>query len=47
VISFEDFAEFSEKWRVDHTCIEDLTNNGFVDFADLLLFTETWLWQRK
>jgi len=46
-VDFEDFAEFSEKWRVDHTCIEDLTNNGFVDFADLLLFTETWLWQRK
>jgi len=47
LVDFEDFGEFCQKWHVDHTCIEDLTNNGFVDFADLLIFTENWLWQRQ
>jgi hypothetical protein len=46
-VNFVDFAEFSNKWSAKESCIEDLTNNGEVDFADLRMFAENWLWQRE
>jgi len=46
-VNFVDFAEFSNKWFAKVPCIEDLTNNGVVDFADLKMFAENWLWQRE
>jgi len=46
-VNFVDFAEFSNKWSAKVPCIEDLTNNGVVDFADLRMFADNWLWQRQ
>lgn len=46
-VNFEDLAEFSNKWSTKAACIEDLTNNSVVDFADLKIFAENWLWQRE
>ena len=46
-VNFVDVAEFSNKWPAKVPCIEDLTNNGVVDFADLRIFTESWLWQQQ
>ncbi len=46
-VNFVDFAEFSNKWFSQETCIEDLTNNGVVDFADLRIFVKDWLWQKE
>lgn len=45
-VKFVDFAEFSNKWFAQEFCIEDLSNNGVVDFGDLRMFAENWLWQR-
>lgn len=45
LVDFEDYAEFSRQWRAEESCFEDLTNNGIVDFADLDVFAENWLWQ--
>jgi hypothetical protein len=46
-VDFADFAEFSDKWSAKEFCIQDLTNNGVVEFADLRIFAENWLWQRE
>jgi len=46
-VNFVDFAEFSNKWLTQESCIEDLSKNGVVDFADLKMFAENWLWQRE
>lgn len=46
-VNFVDFAEFCNKWLAEEACIEDLTGNGVVDFADLLIFAENWLWRRE
>ncbi len=46
-VNFVDFTEFSNKWFAKVPCIEDLTNNGVVDFADLGKFAENWLWRRE
>jgi len=46
-VNFVDFAEFSNKWFAQEFCIEDLSNNGVVDFGDLKMFAENWLWQRE
>ncbi len=45
-VNFVDFAEFSNKWSIQEFCIEDLTNDGAVDLADLAIFAENWLWQQ-
>ena len=45
-VDFADFAEFSDKWSAKEFCIQDLTNNGVVEFADLRIFSENWLWQQ-
>jgi len=45
--NFADFAEFSNKWSSNEVCIQDLTNNGMIDFADLDVFAENWLWQKE
>jgi len=47
VVNFVDFAKFSLKWFAEEYCIEDLTDNGEVDFADLIVFVENWLWQSQ
>jgi len=44
-VDFVDLAELSNKWSTKAACIEDLTNNGVVDFADLKIFADNWLWQ--
>ena len=47
VVDFMDFAKLSEQWLVGQTGIEDLTHDGKVDFADLVIFAENWLWQKE
>ncbi len=47
LVNFVDFAEFSDKWSAKEYCFEDLTNNGVVEFADLLIFVQNWGWQRE
>jgi len=46
-VNFVDFAQFSNKWFTPEVCIEDLNDKGVVDFADLRIFAENWLWQRE
>ena len=46
-VNFVDFAEFSNKWSAKESCIHDLVRNGVVDFADLRMFAENWLWRRE
>jgi len=46
-VNFLDFAEFSNKWFTQEFCIEDLSNNGVVDFGDLKMFADNWLWQQE
>jgi hypothetical protein len=46
VVGLLDFAEFTNKWFFQEACVEDLTNNGVVDFADLDIFVDNWLWAR-
>jgi predicted outer membrane repeat protein len=44
---FADFAEFSNNWSTEQSCIYDIVTDGIVDFADLRKFVENWLWQRE
>jgi hypothetical protein len=46
-VHFADFAEFSNKWSTGESCIYDLVTDGVVDFTDLRIFAENWLWQRE
>jgi len=46
-VNFLDFAGFADRWSAEHFCIEDLSGNGVVDFADLKIFSANWLWQRQ
>jgi hypothetical protein len=46
-VDLRDFAAFSDKWFIQEFCIEDLTNNGVVDFTDLGMFVKNWLWQKE
>jgi hypothetical protein len=46
-VNFADFAAFADKWFAQVSCIEDLNGNNVVDFGDLHIFTENWLWQRE
>ena len=46
-VNFADFAEFSNKWSAEEFCIYDLVTEGIVDYADLRIFAENWLWQRE
>jgi len=45
-VDFEDFCELADIWLKEGSFIEDLFNNGVIDFADLYKFTEEWLWQK-
>jgi hypothetical protein len=46
-VNLIDFAEFSGKWSAKQSCIYDLVTDGIVDFVDLSVFAENWLWQRQ
>jgi hypothetical protein len=46
-VDFVDFAQIANQWLVRQTCIEDLTNDGMVNFADISIFVENWLWEKK
>jgi hypothetical protein len=47
VVNFVDFCELADKWQLERVFIEDLSGNGVVDFADLRIFVENWLWQHQ
>ncbi|MHC4158388.1 MAG: hypothetical protein ACYSSO_04830 [Planctomycetota bacterium] len=46
-VDFIDFAEFANKWCAKEPCIQDLSSNGRVRFADLSVFAENWLWKER
>lgn len=46
-VNFMDFAALASKWVIEDSCIEDLSGNDVVDFADLGKFAANWLWQRE
>ena len=46
-VNFSDFAEFSNKWSINESCIYDLVMDDVVDFPDLWIFVENWLWRRQ
>ena len=46
-VNFEDFCELAGKWGYEGSFIENLNNNGTVDFADLRIFAENWLWRQE
>jgi hypothetical protein len=37
----------ANQWLVEQICIEDLTNDGKVNFADISIFAENWLWKKN
>ena len=43
-VNFLDFVQLAGQWMVEQLCIEDLNGNGVVEFADLDMFAEDWLW---
>lgn len=47
VVNFGDFCELADKWMLEGAFIEDLSGNGAVDFADLQIFVENWLWGQE
>ena len=47
IVNFIDFGQQARLWMVEQECIEDLTNNGVIDFSDLKVIVDNWLWQRE
>jgi len=44
IVQFDDFARFSQLWRLEGTGLPaDLDGSGEVDFADLKDFADLWL----
>jgi hypothetical protein len=37
----------TNQWPVESTGIEDLTNDGKVNFADIFIFAKNRLWTKK
>jgi hypothetical protein len=35
------------QWLTEQIGIEDLTKDGKIDFADIAVFAENWLWGKK
>jgi hypothetical protein len=46
MVHFADFGKFAKELMLEQKCIEDLNGNGVVDYADLDIFAEHWLWQK-
>lgn len=46
-VDFADFCQLAGRWMVEEGCIEDLSGNGVVEFADLAIFAENWLWHKE
>jgi len=42
-VDFVDFSQIANQWLIEQMCIEDLTNDGNVNFADIFIFAENWL----
>jgi hypothetical protein len=45
-VNLTDFAVLAGKWMIQGGFIEDLNNNGVIDYADVSEFSENWLWQK-
>jgi len=46
-VSLQDYAEFANKWRTSEILLaEDLNRDGIVDFSDLFILVENWLWEQ-
>jgi hypothetical protein len=46
IVDLADFCDMADYWRVEGSLIEDLDYNDFIDFADLHLFSDDWLWKK-
>jgi hypothetical protein len=47
IVNLIDFVEFSERWLSFEACIEDLTGEGQVDEADIVIMAHNWMWQKQ
>lgn len=47
LVNFIDFAQIAGQWLTEQTGIEDLNNDGKVNLADIYIFVENWLWEKK
>jgi len=46
IVNLLDFALLAGRWRLDkHLLPEDLDRNGFVDFIDVVIFSNSWLYE--
>jgi len=50
MVNFLDYAEFALHWQSisgdpDYNDVFDLQDNNSIDYADLAVFCEDWLWQ--
>jgi parallel beta-helix repeat protein len=44
-VHWQDFAQFTDSWRREQTLLaEDLDRNGIVDFRDVAILADSWLW---
>jgi len=46
-VNFVDFAALAGKWMDEGDFVEDLSANGVIDYADLSIFAENWLWYKE
>lgn len=45
-VNFADFCDMADYWQVEGSLTNDSDYDNLIDFADLRLFTENWLWQK-
>jgi hypothetical protein len=45
-VNLVDFAGLAGRWMMQGGFIEDLSGNDEIDYADVSIFAENWLWQR-
>ena len=45
-VNFVDFAALADKWAIQGDFIEDLSGNDVIDYTDVNVFAENWLWQK-
>jgi predicted outer membrane repeat protein len=46
IVDFADFCDMADYWQAEGSLIEDLDYDNFINFADLHLFSDNWLWKK-
>ncbi len=47
LVNFADFAELASKWLSGESSIMNLDGIGLVDYPDLGIFSDNWLWEKQ